>query len=480
MRVYPSLHIAPSSEPMLSQGSSGSHVTELQEALVNAGFNPNGVDGKFGPGTKSALVAFQKANGLSADGVAGPNTWRALATAANAPASSAPGGTSAEPTLHQGATGSAVTKLQQELAADGFSAGAADGVFGAHTLQEVEAFQRANGLAADGVVGQQTWAALAHPHTTAPAAPAPGASQPTVHSGSSGAAVSQLQQLLTNAGYSTGGVDGQFGQKTLSALLSFQHAHGLSADGVCGPQTWAALNGAHATAPTSPAPSSGGQPTLKQGASGAAVTQLQQLLGKYGFTTGVDGQFGPGTAAQVRNYQESRGLTADGVVGPQTWAALNSGKAAVASTTPPLSGTTRQKILQMAESQIGTLETGTNGGPCLKYPNYFGRGSESWCADFVSWTLTHAGVPFNNPYCPSIVNNAKANGTWTHSPQPGDLVLYDWDGDGVSDHVGIVKSLNSDGSIQTIEGNSAKPGTSQEGVWEHTRYPSTIMGYVNV
>ena len=59
-------------------------------------------------------------------------------------------------------------------------------------------------------------------------------------------------------------------------------------------------------------------------------------------------------------------------------------------------------------------------------------------------------------------------------------MLYDWDGDGVSDHVGIVKSLNSDGSIQTIEGNSAKPGTSQEGVWEHTRYPSTIMGYVNV
>ena len=481
MRVYASLQINPGSESTIQQGSRGQAVTDLQEALVNAGFNPNGVDGVFGAGTKAAVVAFQRAHSLSADGSVGPNTWRALASAANAPASST--SSSGEPVLHQGASGAAVVELQKELAADGFSAGAADGVFGANTFAAVEKFQRAQGLSVDGVVGQQTWNALAHPTNTAAPAPtssAPSGSEPTVQAGSRGAAVSTLQQLLTNAGYSTHGVDGVFGQNTLSALLSFQHAHGLSADGVCGPKTWAALQGSHASAPT-PAPSSGGasHPTLKQGSSGSAVTQLQQLLNQYGFTCGVDGQYGAQTAAEVEAYQYSRGLSADGVAGPATWAALTSGAAQVQAP-PTVSGDLRQRILQIAEGQIGTLESGNNGGAILKYPNYFGRGSESWCADFASWVLTHAGYNFNDPYCPSIVAKAKANGTWTHSPQPGDLVLYDWDDDGVSDHVGIVKSVNSDGSIQTIEGNSDKPGTNTSGVWEHTRYASDIMGYVNI
>ncbi|MBS2031059.1 MAG: CHAP domain-containing protein [Deltaproteobacteria bacterium] len=145
-------------------------------------------------------------------------------------------------------------------------------------------------------------------------------------------------------------------------------------------------------------------------------------------------------------------------------------------------GDVRSQILAMAESQIGTLENGdTNNGPCAKYPNYFGRGAESWCADFASWVYTHAGVPMNNPWCPGIVQNLKAEGRWKgrSNPQPGDLVLFDWNGDGVADHVGIVKGVNADGTIETIEGNSDKPGTSQSGVWEHTRSMGTIMGFGN-
>jgi len=488
MKVYASLTINAASEPQLSQGSKGAAVTQLQEALVNAGFNPNGVDGNFGPGTRAAVIAFQKAHGLTADGIVGATTWRAVAAAnngASAPAPAPATASSGEPTLREGASGAAVTKLQQELTADGFSTGGVDGSFGAKTLAAVESFQRAHGLGVDGIVGGQTWGALDGAHATTPSpAPTSSGSEPTLHSGSSGAPVSTMQQLLTNAGYSTGGIDGQFGQKTLAALLSFQHAHGLSADGICGPATWAALEGAHSSTGTTPtpAPSSGSHATIQQGAKGSEVTELQQLLNKYGFNCSVDGNFGPNTAAEVRAYQSSRGLGVDGVVGPATWNALLSGAGAVQGTTgTAASGDLRQRILQVAEGEIGTLEYGdTNTGPCTKYPGYFGRGAESWCADFASWVLTHAGYSFNNPWCPGIVSNARANGTWTHSPQAGDLVLFDWDGDGVADHVGIVKSVNGDGSIETIEGNSDKPGTSQSGVWEHTRYPSTIMGYVNV
>lgn len=66
----------------------------------------------------------------------------------------------AQPTLRLGAKGPAVVELQKKLAAKGFSPGAADGDFGQKTLVAVKAFQKANHLTADGVVGPQTWAAL--------------------------------------------------------------------------------------------------------------------------------------------------------------------------------------------------------------------------------------------------------------------------------------------------------------------------------
>lgn len=75
--------------PVLKQGSSGPEVTALQTRLKELGFDPNGVDGNFGPGTKAALIAFQKSKGLTADGIAGPQTMGALqlGTAAAAGAS---------------------------------------------------------------------------------------------------------------------------------------------------------------------------------------------------------------------------------------------------------------------------------------------------------------------------------------------------------------------------------------------------------
>ncbi len=82
---------------ILMQGSSGPAVTALQNKLLQLGFNPNGVDGNFGPGTKDALVAFQESKGLTADGKAGPFTMAALglsSTSGNAGGSGATTGTS--------------------------------------------------------------------------------------------------------------------------------------------------------------------------------------------------------------------------------------------------------------------------------------------------------------------------------------------------------------------------------------------------
>ncbi|WP_304608736.1 peptidoglycan-binding domain-containing protein [Hyalangium versicolor] len=157
-------------------------------------------------------------------------------------------------------------------------------------------------------------------------------SQPTLKQGSSGAAVKTLQQALAKAGFSPGAADGQFGPKTAAAVKAFQSAKGLAADGIVGPKTWAKLNAAGSST------TGGSGPTLKQGQSGAPVTALQNRLNQLGFNAGAaDGQFGPKTTAAVKAFQSSKGLVADGVVGPKTWNQLGITVSGT-PTTPPSTG----------------------------------------------------------------------------------------------------------------------------------------------
>src|SRR5258706_11525736 len=73
--------------PILKQGSSGPAVKDLQQKLKSLGFDPNGIDGQFGPGTLAAVIAFQKSKGLQTDGMVGPATMAAVQSAgASAPA----------------------------------------------------------------------------------------------------------------------------------------------------------------------------------------------------------------------------------------------------------------------------------------------------------------------------------------------------------------------------------------------------------
>lgn len=68
----------PTPEPPLSNGSHGEKVEELQKRLQELGYYDGEIDGQFGPGTRSAVVGFQKNNGLDADGLAGTETLSLL------------------------------------------------------------------------------------------------------------------------------------------------------------------------------------------------------------------------------------------------------------------------------------------------------------------------------------------------------------------------------------------------------------------
>ncbi|MBX7096221.1 MAG: peptidoglycan-binding protein [Myxococcaceae bacterium] len=312
--------------------------------------------------------------------------------------------------------------------------------------------------------------------------------------GSRGPEVSELQQKLADAGFDPGPVDGQFGPMTRAAVRAFQEANGLTVDGIVGPLTWAALDGAGApeasAAPEAPAPLESTAAVeagpLSQGAQGPEVESLQRALAGAGFDPGpIDGDFGPMTRGAVVRFQRASGLEADGVAGPETMAAL-SGSSFVAaakpvSVRPSADADFRARILEVAQGEVGTTEaTNNNDGDVRKYPSAFGRGQEAYCADFVSWVINQSGGAMNDGWCPSIVNKLVRSGDWKGktNPQAGDIVLFDWDHDGQADHVGFVKSVNANGTLTTLEGNTSGPG-GQQGVWEKTRGYDTVLGFGN-
>lgn len=143
------------------------------------------------------------------------------------------------------------------------------------------------------------------------------ATPPTIEEGSTGDTVRWAQYLLVRRTLTYTQIDGNFGPATKTAVETFQRDAKLSVDGIVGPKTWAALGGDSAE-----------PPTLANGSSGSVVEKLQEALnkgrGQFAPTTNpvltVDGKYGPKTQTAVEGAQKEAKITADGVVGLQTWA----------------------------------------------------------------------------------------------------------------------------------------------------------------
>jgi peptidoglycan hydrolase-like protein with peptidoglycan-binding domain len=130
-------------------------VAALQVTLRHHHVYRGPVDGVIGPGTKAAVMRFQRRHGLAADGVVGPRTRRALGRFARHVLGSR--------TLAPGNTGWDVAELQFALAWHGFPNGSTDGGFGGHTERALIRFQRWAHLPPDGVAGPSTFRALRAP-----------------------------------------------------------------------------------------------------------------------------------------------------------------------------------------------------------------------------------------------------------------------------------------------------------------------------
>ncbi|WP_077612738.1 C40 family peptidase [Clostridium sp. Marseille-P2415] len=233
--------------------------------------------------------------------------------------------------------------------------------------------------------------------------------------------VLSCQQRLKELGYLTTTPDGAYGDDTVTAVKQFQSRNDLVVDGYLGPSTRLALTSAEA------------QPNgLMLGEQGESVTRIQQLLNKYGYlaSSNVTGYYGEVTEKAVKAFQSNNGLNADGSVGQQTMNKLTGSGVKTAGSSGSSGGSGKGGTVKGGSGVSGLLSIARSklGRPYVwgaKGPNSFD------CSGFIYWSLNQAGV--RQSYLTS--SGWRNVGKYTKitsfgSLQAGDIVV-------VSGHVGI-------------------------------------------
>ena len=142
-------------------------------------------------------------------------------------------------------------------------------------------------------------------------------SMKVVSKGKLGETVKVLQKILTATGNYFGTIDGSAGALTVTAIQTYQIAHGLVSDGYFGPLSWTNVMEKH------PDIFAKAMTVIQNGSNGEIVKVLQTELKRQGYYTGtIDGSSGPITVTAIKNYQSKNGLAVDGSFGPLSWTSL--------------------------------------------------------------------------------------------------------------------------------------------------------------
>ncbi|MFH1512016.1 MAG: peptidoglycan-binding protein [Bacillota bacterium] len=361
--------------PELKTGDEGSFVTALQEALTELRYYKNTVDGKYGAGTKAAVLAFEDKNKLKEDGVADPDLLYLLFEGTPRNYGGYKKDVKTVPpiyglTLQYGDKGEPVKQLQTRLLALGYFSDEISGLFNSATRTALKAFQGKMGIQKDGIATTDVQTILYSasavsagytvtptPVVTATIAP-PSAS---VRLGDEGQDVERVQKRLLYLGYYSGKIDGKFGSGTQQAVMAFQTKNSLKADGVCGTATIGVLfsdTAAYSGAAPTPQPTSqvvitkDNVITVEAGSIGVDVLNVQRRLDELGYyISRLDGVYLNEDINAVKLFQKVNGLTVDGKAGYETQLLLFSSNAKSA----PVDASAEEYITQYDTLRYGDI-----------------------------------------------------------------------------------------------------------------------------
>lgn len=197
---------------------------------------------------------------------------------------------------------------------------------------------------------------------------------------------------------------------------------------------------------------------IKKGSKGTGAKWTQSMLQRIGYRIAVDGDFGSASDKALRDFQTYWGLEVDGKSGQATRTALKNCVNAIESST--------SKALRVFTKELGRNEAkGQDDKYILWYNAENGTKfatTVAWCAISASWANRRGGIDKtkypNFASCSASLKVFEKSGLVrnpkTYKPKSGDLIYFDWNQDGVAEHVGMVFSY--DGKyVETIEGNSS-------------------------
>ena len=192
----------------------------------------------------------------------------------------------------------------------------------------------------------------------------------------------------------------------------------------------------------------------------ARVTQIRTMFEQVAQPAGTQSSSGFGQALQQASATQAASAT-------QSTGAV-----------APTGETAGLRALDAARSQLGVTEQppGSNDGPDIARYRGAVTGAYAgapWCAYFVSWCAAQAGAPIGDGgtglgSVEAVAAWAQRTGRFTTQPAPGELILFG------GRHIGIVESVNADGTLNTIEGNTS------DGVHRRTHAASEATGFVRL
>jgi len=146
----------------------------------------------------------------------------------------------------------------------------------------------------------------------------------------------------------------------------------------------------------------------------------------------------------------------------------------------------REQIVAIAAAENGVKEN-PPGSNMQKYGLWMGFNGVAWCDIFVSWVYWLVGKPLQtgefgkgSASVPAFFNKFKTKAT--QDPKPGDIVIYDWNGDKLGDHIGIFDCWIEPGrSFKAWEGNTSTQNDSNGGeVMQRQRYKQSVLAFINL